>query len=196
MLEPRPSSAEQVVRRLAAVGFPAGFAAVAPFLGQLAAFLPLAVDGSAGRPEHLAAAANAGQVGFALSPVWVLVELALPRLPGSPVWRAVGLGLAAALLLAASSRFAGLPAGSPWVAWGAGLAAGLAGARTLAGSRAAWTVLPAVTTFAAHHAWRLAMLPDPVWSVASAGPLVAGAVAGLVVRHGVEQGRRWGPVPL
>ena len=78
--------------------------------------------------------------------------------------------------------------------WGTGLTAGLAAARVQdPRSRLAWAVWPAMTTFAAFHAWRYAALPSVPWGVIALRPAISGAVAGLVVRVGRDQGLRWGP---
>ena len=198
---PGPGRFERGVRQVAGVGFPAGFAAAAPFLGQLIAMLPLMAFGPAvyDRGYHIFEAANAGQVGIALAPVWLGLELILLRWRGSTPSRRVALILAVAAGLAmvpATVLLTSFPLGFRWGWWGLGLALGLAAARGLAPrGLVAWMVLPAVTTFLAHHIWHLVALVEPGWSVVVIVPALAGAVAGLVVRGGLQQGRRWGPVP-
>ena len=185
---------EPWIRRAALVGFPAGFAAAAPFLAELSGHVPFIALGAEVWDSHTQYfdAANAGEVGKALGPLWVVLEILLMRAAGKQRWAA-----ALAVTLAAPPAIhllAGLPWNFRWMLWGVGLIAGLAAARTHdARSRLVWAVWPAVTTFVAFHAWRYTALPSVSWGVVALKPAFAGAVAGLVVRVGRDQGLRWGP---
>ena len=186
------------IQMAALVGFPAGFAAAAPFLAEMAAHVPFMAFGAEVWDSHtqLFDAANAGEVGKALGPLWLILELLLLRASnGWRRWAAAGvIALAAA---PAIHLAAGLPWGYRWMTWGVGLASGLALARAHdPRSRLLWALWPCVVTFVAVHAWRYAMLPSVPWGVMALKPAFAGAVAGLVVRVGRDQGLRWGrPAP-
>lgn len=185
------------IRRAALVGFPAGFAAAAPFIGEMAAHVPLIAMGADMWDSHTMFfdAANAGEVGKAMGPLWIVLEILLLRAVDRGRWAPLGaaavvaVGAAPAIHLAAD-----LPWDYRWMPWGVGLATGLAVARALdSRSRLLWAALPALTTFAAFHAWRYSALPSVSWGTVALKPALAGAVAGLVVSVGRDQGLRWGP---
>ena len=180
------------------MGFPAGFAAAAPFLGEMAAHVPYIVFGIAAWDSHTQFfdAANAGEVGKALGPLWIVLELFLLRAAGRPRWAPLAAALALSLAAAPAIHHAGgLPWCYRWMAWGVGLTLGLAMARSLyPATRSAWVCLPGLGAGIAFHAWRLAMLEAPGWDVTALRPVIAGSVAGLVVSVGWSQGQRWGGV--
>ena len=180
------------------MGFPAGFAAAAPFLGEIAAHAPYIILGVAAWDSHTQFfdAANAGEVGKALGPLWIVLEVFLLRAVGRPRWAPLAAALTISLAAAPAIHLAGgLPWAYRWMAWGVGLTLGLALARALdPRTRWPWVWLPGLTTGVAFHAWRFVMLDAPAWDVTALRPVIAGSVAGLVVSVGRSQGQRWGGV--
>lgn len=183
------------IRLAALLGFPAGFAAAAPFLAELTAHVPFIALGAEVWDSHTQYfdAVNAGEIGKALGPLWILFELLLWR-AGSR--RGLRWAAGAALVCAVGPAIhwiAALPWDFRWMAWGVALTAGLALARIVdPASRALWAAWPALVTLAGVTAWRYAALPHVAWGVMALKPAFAGAVAGLVVRVGRDQGLRWG----
>jgi hypothetical protein len=193
-------SMHPAVRVAAAALFPAGFAAAAPFLAELLAHLPFAVVAPDyhDRYTQLFDAANAGSVGRALGPYWIALELLLLH-PGvrrlQPSTRALGAALLTALALPPLIHLlAGFPISFRWTWWGTGLGVGLAVARASERPQAiVWVLSAALVTMGARHLYGLWVSPGLAWTPLSWKPLIAGGLAGLIVRSGWALGRRWGP---
>ena len=81
---------EPWIRRAVLMGFPAGFAAAAPFLAELSGHVPFIVAGVGlwDFHTHILDAADAGEVGRGLGPLWLLLELGLLGVGGRRRWLA------------------------------------------------------------------------------------------------------------